>query len=183
VGPGGAIGPMGPLGSTGITGPIGATGPGGATGSPGATGPRGATGDMGLTGMTGPTGPSMAFFRMDDGPIFFTSSGPILAMPLSLPTVGPYIVTAKLVISAVNGANTAATCHLMAGPLQSLTEIDSSGVSISMQASPFPMTLLGSHTVADPDEVVQIVCSIPFANIGSAAQIRVAATLVSSVTP
>ena len=70
----------------------------------------------------------------------------------------------------MNGANTAATCHLMAGPLQSLTEIDSSGVYISMQARPFTMTLLGSHTVAGPDEVVQIVCSIPFANIGSAAQ-------------
>ena len=71
----------------------------------------------------------------------------------------------------------------MAGPLQSLTEIDSSGAYISMQASPFTITLLGSHTVAGPDEVVQIVCSIPPVNIGSATQIRVAATLVSSVTP
>jgi len=103
-------------------------------------------------------------------------------MPLSLPTVGPYIVTAKLVISAVSGFGIAATCHLMAGPMQALTEIDSSGVWISQQANPFTMTLLGSHTVTGPDEVVQIVCSMP-TNAGSAAQIRVAATLVGSVTP
>jgi hypothetical protein len=137
VGPTGPVGASGPVGPSGPSGPSGSSGAAGPSGPLGPSGPNGVTGPLGPTGATGVTGPSGP-----TGPTGqFTSSN---------------VRIDTLVSSATVLTRSCGTGSVLLGA----TQYNTINVGVTLRGvSLIPNSATANFSLADPNNVLQIVCS------------------------